>query len=613
MKPIEALKLLGSKRVIWIDDQLAKNTAEQLARALADHIEVSRELGLDDFDDVFAKLDGDTPGARDELIERLKDCNEARRKDIAQRFHAKFIEGKAGTVDLNAEQIAIVRDQLAIAETDAWSFNGAEERMRELCASGDHEITYVIDLQDEYGAEGNQRGLELLLALSLAHSKATAFLLTHSATKQTEALVEDTLRAKLMQDNNPDSEGPVCVIAKERIEGDKAVIADGLCVAIKRAGLRRGVHEILMRASAEIQSAFNEARASLLRVPPEELDHYVVERAYKEGVSELHVVERALAASMSEKIKVLFAVDQRAIEGAARLRDLRGIELPAPIAPSKDLEAFRRMELWEGTELVNKSHSLLACGDVFVVEGADQNGTRFLLLAQPCDVTLRPSGKRDSDIGTLVKLTPRDPGDEGVGTPKKPLLPFKLEGQEWVCDFRRSAPVNLSILDLATWRQDGAVKYEYKDADPLPTTLLPGQKKNATRLSKVLDAAILERAGLAAGTVVRFQHSCHLTLSSNAVFSAVTTPAFTPRTIEAKGRMPAVLSGGFNWNLRRIGRVRMPYAAALLSNYLSVQGREAFDLDYLKTDAPPCLPSKVEENPGVAKSGEVICSAPAAA
>ena len=68
MQPIDALGLLGSKRVIWIDDQLAKNTAEQLARALADHLDVSRQLGLEDFDEVFDKLDGETqapPGRAD--------------------------------------------------------------------------------------------------------------------------------------------------------------------------------------------------------------------------------------------------------------------------------------------------------------------------------------------------------------------------------------------------------------------------------------------------------------------------------------------------------------------------------------------------------------------
>ncbi|KAK0350615.1 hypothetical protein LTR94_028313, partial [Friedmanniomyces endolithicus] len=35
------------------------------------------------------------------------------------------------------------------------------------------------------------------------------------------------------------------------------------------------------------------------------------------------------------------------------------------------------------------------------------------------------------------------------------------------------------------------------------------------------------------------------------------------------------------WRLRRCGRVRMPYAAALLDLYTSVMSRQAFDLDFM--------------------------------
>lgn len=50
------------------------------------------------------------------------------------------------------------------------------------------------------------------------------------------------------------------------------------------------------------------------------------------------------------------------------------------------------------------------------------------------------------------------------------------------------------------------------------------------------------------------------------------------------------------WSLRRTGRVRMPYAAALLRDYLAIQGRDAFDLDFTKEAAQPspsCVPAAV--------------------
>jgi hypothetical protein len=46
------------------------------------------------------------------------------------------------------------------------------------------------------------------------------------------------------------------------------------------------------------------------------------------------------------------------------------------------------------------------------------------------------------------------------------------------------------------------------------------------------------------------------------------------------------------WRLRRCGRVRMPYAAALLDLYTSVMSRQAFDLDFM---SPGLLAATAEE------------------
>jgi hypothetical protein len=54
------------------------------------------------------------------------------------------------------------------------------------------------------------------------------------------------------------------------------------------------------------------------------------------------------------------------------------------------------------------------------------------------------------------------------------------------------------------------------------------------------------------------------------------------------------------WRLRRCGRVRMPYAAALLDLYTSVMSRKAFDLDFMS----PGLDT-LGDNPKAAQSAVV--------
>ena len=62
---------------------------------------------------------------------------------------------------------------------------------------------------------------------------------------------------------------PVCVVAKERLS-DKADDDEGMAAAlrvgVKRAGLRRSLHEVLTRARAKLHGAIDEAALNLLTV-----------------------------------------------------------------------------------------------------------------------------------------------------------------------------------------------------------------------------------------------------------------------------------------------------------------------------------------------------------
>ena len=57
------------------------------------------------------------------------------------------------------------------------------------------------------------------------------------------------------------------------------------------------------------------------------------ERGYKEGVSELHVVERALTAKISQHLRSFFGVDEAVQRSTWRFRALRKIVLDAVDTP----------------------------------------------------------------------------------------------------------------------------------------------------------------------------------------------------------------------------------------------------------------------------------------
>lgn len=586
MTPVDALKLLGSKRVIWIDDRFAIASPERLIELLIANAEDIEELCPRPIQDALAMVVSDDEIGIHDLQQAVADLTEPERIDLLRKVQQKLEDN--GTAELSDDQINSVCAHLQIAKEDCWPFEQAEAAMLDLVKDGgDAEISYIIDLNDVQGTADNTRGLELLKALHGAGSKATALLLTHYATKSNEAEKELELRDVLLQDGRLDV-SPICVIAKERLypEGDTvmsvaeqdSIVASALRIAIKRAGLRRNVHEVLMRVHGHIDQAFKNASNDLLEIPPEQLEEYVVERAYAEGVSELHVVERALTASMSESFRQMFSVNPDTRENERRLRSLREVPLGLDVTVHhKKLEAFRTQEVWEPEELVNKAYSPLACGDVFEMDAQhDMPACRFILLVQPCDVMLRPNGSRDSDAGFLVVLKQLESINDPINQ-KQIRLPFLLGGRQWVCELRKTTSVRLELLDLVSYRADG--RLEYQDGQVVPPCLLPGQQVSAKSVFAALSKALKTRQDAVAALPKEMKDArCQLTLSAKGPFRYIAHETFIKAAAE---NVPAV-KASFTWNLRRIGRVRMPYASALLGSYLAVVDRDAFDLDYLR-------------------------------
>jgi len=601
MTPVEALKLLGSTRVIWIDDRFATASAAELIALLVAHAEDVETFCPEPIQGPLRKVaDGDDAGNH-ELEQAIANLSEAERIDLLRCVQLKLEDN--GSADLSDEQIENVCAHLLITKEDRWPFDKAEAGMLGLAKNaGDAAISYIIDLNDAQGAAGNTRGLDLLKALHSAGSKATALLLTHYATRIDEAEKELELRNILLGQGSLDI-SPVCVIAKERLypeseaassaRGRNDAVATALRIAIKRAGLRRNVHEVLVRVHSHIERAFRDASNDLLEVPPEQLDEYVIGRAYAEGVSELHVVERALTASMSESFRRMFSVDPDTRENERRLRSLRGVPLGIDATiHHKNLEIFRTQEVWEPENLVNNGCSPLACGDVFEMDAQSGAPThRFILLVQPCDVTLRPKGTREADAGFLVLLKQLDNISDSSNK-KQIRLPFLLEGKQWVCELRKTTSVRLELLDLVSYRTDG--RLQYNDDQVVPDWLLPGQQVSGKSVFADLKKAVKARLDAKTELAKDVKDSrCQLTLSASSSFRYIAHGTFVDAQ-PAAGGQPEV-KAGFTWNLRRVGRVRMPYASALLGSYLADVDRDAFDLDYLKPRAPdaascgPCV------------------------
>lgn len=580
MEVLEALAILGAKRVIWIDDCF-NDTPAQLAVLLTNSLETAIACDFPELNDALAQHEYDADTALSMIAQILADLAVERVAEIKAAFFAKEGESKHfATGELSATAIDKACALLGVVAEDRWTFDKADRELAALCQGGDPELSYVVDLNEAGGSK--TRGLDVLRTLWNEKSSGTAFILTHETGISGEATRESELRSQLT-----DLGGlgvPLCVIAKERLYDnpeDADAMAEALRVGVKRAGLRKSVHDVLHKAQKTLHQAINDAANNLLSVPPEQLESHVFERGYKEGVSELHVVERAITAHLGKNAREFFGTDGKVLEIAKRLRALRGITLkPINMPPDVHLTAFREAEVWESDELLNRALTPIACGDVFEVD-PDESATaaskqKFVLLGQPCDISLRPDEKkRAQDTAFLVPL--KNKTVEGKPDLKAPLLPFTLGGEQWACDFRNASVVRLSILDLASFRADGRVRVD--DGHAAPDHLLAGQQTAYSDRTAEASAALEAAVNLESGGTINL--AFQLAFASADVFRNIHTAVFEAQTRTKANKQITVRPKRVTWRLRRCGRIRAPYSAALLDQYTTVMSRHAFDLDYM--------------------------------
>jgi hypothetical protein len=249
--------------------------------------------------------------------------------------------------------------------------------------------------------------------------------------------------------------------------------------------------------------------------------------------------------------------------------------------------------VWEAEELLNRALTPIACGDVFELD-RDEHATRtskqkFILLGQPCDISLRPEeSKRVQDSGFLVPLRPKT--TQGKADPKAPLLPFTLHGAQWACDFRNASVTRLSILDLASFRPDGRVRVD--NGHSAPAGLLPAQQRFYEERTKPASDALADPKLRPEGGRVAL--ALQLTFASADVFKHIHSPVFEDAWTQKVDGQTIARPERMTWRLRRCGRVRMPYAAALLDLYTSVMSRQAFDLDFMSAGSLAANPEEAK-------------------
>jgi len=154
-----------------------------------------------------------------------------------------------------------------------------------------------------------------------------------------------------------------------------------------------------------------------------------------------------------------------------------GRNLPQP--SQERLAKLPQTELYEEDKLVNGYHDPLRNGDVFEI-GEGEGVKLWVLIAQPCDLMVRPDGERAREDSFRVAVLAPMQNAVPEGDAPRAGLGFVLDhfgkhgAQNAFVDFRDATPVNLRVLDLVVLSKSG--KWEIGPESELdPNMLLPAR------------------------------------------------------------------------------------------------------------------------------------------
>ena len=132
----------------------------------------------------------------------------------------------------------------------------------------------------------------------------------------------------------------------------------------------------------------------------------IYENSLKEGALNWMCFARILLLQQRVATQKGYFTDKQLMPELVRLRVLRSM---TELAKEQDkaplqgkLQQWKKEEVFDLAEIVNKLHSPLSCGDIFELVGT---GKKFVLLAQPCDLMTRgDNGMRRAKEGIFVVL-----------------------------------------------------------------------------------------------------------------------------------------------------------------------------------------------------------------
>lgn len=558
------LNTIGISEVIWIDDCFAQPIDDELRSNIIARAAELEAYGHHSDHPIFTSIDYEAPreiieteinSRLDKNIDKWPEILDSIIKQIS--YCPQYVPET--NIDFSPAQIKELMYAFGNVKTySLTTWNRDKDTILETCGE---KTLFLIDREfDREGYSPAEMGDDLISSVVDTAPLAFCIMLTRTV-KDDEA---EVLRRHVSESAAVDIY-KFSVMSKQGCGIYSKDVFANLMKAMRIVFIHRYCYDLISQTAAIMKDSLCNAVRELISLSINAIDTAIFRNSSEEGASELDVVTRIL--SLHQRIGVQDNTSVQRGEFFAKLKKLRAVRnyaIESSIDPDVQrsaelLKEWRLREITDPSKVINLIHSPLCCGDIFE---NTVNNKQYVLIAQPCDLIVRgmdstTPGHRSTDEGFFVRLlyevrNEKHKSDryqyfiiEGVDT---------VNDKSWIFDFREVATVDLELLDLVVYNEEGKVQW-IKDQNE-PDALLPGWKKRFSEQKKI-----------------------------NAYFKGSQPPKKVlsqNKKIIAYGNAEIKDGKYYSIPYQRIGRLRSPYSAALLGSYASFIARAAFDHDFAK-------------------------------
>lgn len=334
---------------------------------------------------------------------------------------------------------------------------------------------------------------------------------------------------------------------------------------IKNVLIVNEVEQLKQQSKLIIKTAHKKVIDEIAELTPETYNHIIQRSSKDEGIWEMNTLFRVSNIMQDHALKT--SISSQEVRGKfnisiSKIRSFEEIEVEnKPSRIGNQAMKLRENELIENDEIINQLHFPLSNGDIFKIGNKE-----YILLAQPCNLTIRSDGKRGFNFSMANLILLSSKGEQDYFE----KLPIDIDEFKFL-NFSNHLSIRLDILDLAVFNENGDCSINLKVE--LEKTFFHLSLRNRY---KYIKKELLE----CAQTLDLF-HKGMKTSKEYKEICRFLKPSISLNKIPGINQNPYILNSlEFKFGIKRVKRLKEPYSTDLLQKFMLYQSRNAFERDY---------------------------------